>query len=72
VCGVEGFQHLEVLESFPQGVCARVFLEDVELWESSEGFEPSKESKEGIVMSNHKRTSSQRKNEWSKFSEEKP
>jgi hypothetical protein len=28
---VEGFQHLEVLESLPQGVRARVFLEDSEL-----------------------------------------
>ena len=28
---VEGFQHLEVLESFPQGVRARGFLKDSEL-----------------------------------------
>jgi hypothetical protein len=72
VCGVKGFQHLEVPESLLQGVHARVFLEDAEPWESSKGFEPLKESKERIATSNHRRMGSQRKNGRSEFSEEKP
>jgi hypothetical protein len=44
---VEEVQHLNVFESLPQGVRAGGFLKDLKPWEISEGFEPSKESKEG-------------------------
>jgi hypothetical protein len=36
---VKGFQHLEVLETLPQGVHARVFLKRCRVMESSKGFE---------------------------------
>jgi hypothetical protein len=39
VCRVEGFQHLEVLESMLQGVRARVFLRRRRVVEFSKGFQ---------------------------------
>jgi hypothetical protein len=37
---VEGLQHLDVVEGFPQGVCARVFPK-IQSWESSGRINPS-------------------------------
>jgi hypothetical protein len=48
----------------------RGFPKDAESWESSEGFEPSKESKEGIVTRDHRRMSSRGKDERLRFAEE--
>jgi hypothetical protein len=35
---VKGFQHLKVFENLPQGVRARVFLEDTESWKAQKNL----------------------------------